>query len=122
RVTPHKNGAHLAVVVTSCRLGTWAAPGLELRDFRKVEVSYLHRWHYHVQGFFSGGADGLTHGHNVLEHVDQALVEAEVTKSRPYFAVFNLEGTIAGHARDDLLVRVDLADIPKASYKNAPLG
>src|SRR5208283_4139290 len=95
---------------------------LELRNFREVEVLYLHCWDNHIRGFFSAGANGLTHVRDVLEHMDQALVETEVANAAPHFALFNLEGAIAGHASDDLVVRVHLADVPQTGYKNAAVG
>src|SRR5215470_18589465 len=94
---------------------------LELRHFREVEVSHLHRWDDHVERFFSAGADRFAHLLDIREHVNQALIKAKVSHSANHFAVFNKEGAVAGHAGEDLFVRVNFADVPEASDQNSAL-
>src|ERR1700740_1533255 len=54
--------------------------------------------------------------------MDKALVEAEVAQPMPDLAIFYVEGAVAGHAGEDLLVRIHLADIPAAGNQDAFFG
>jgi hypothetical protein len=61
----------------------------KLRNFRKVKLPHFHRRHHHVEGFLSTGAHGRTHLLDVREHLNQALIEAEIANPANYFAIFH---------------------------------
>src|SRR5215813_7412863 len=109
--------------------GLFAAPkdmrfgaALELGHLSEIKSLNFHRRHHHIEGFFSAGADGVAHGFHVAEKLDQALVEAKVAYALLHLAVLHQECAVARHAGEDLLVRIDLADVPQPCDQNALLG
>ncbi len=54
---------------------------LELGCFREIEVADLHRRNHHVHRLFAAGALRFAHGLNILQHANQALVEAKVANT-----------------------------------------
>ena len=70
----------------------------ELRGFGKVELADLHGWRDHVHGLFAARAHRLAHFFNVLQHVNQAFVKAEVPDPTLNLAVLDQECAVARHA------------------------
>src|SRR5690242_19759037 len=94
----------------------------EFRQLREIEVVYLHRRHNHVERFFPACADGSPQSCNILQHIHEALIEAEVAHSARQLSILDQEGAVPGHASKDLLVRIDLTDIPQTRHQNATFG
>ena len=59
---------------------------------------------------------------DVREHLDHALVEAEIADSAGDAAIFDQECAVARHSGEDFFVRIDFADIPQARNQHAALG
>src|ERR1700674_5929106 len=95
---------------------------LELRHFREIKIPHLHRRHDHVERFLAAGADWSSHGFYVRQHLNQALVETEIAHSMAALAVLYEEGAIAGHAGENLFIRIDFTDVPQPRYQHAPLS
>src|SRR5208282_3066027 len=95
---------------------------LEFCHFCKVKVPDLHRRHYHVERFLAAGAYRSSHSFDVGEHLNQALVETEITDSVADLSVLHVEGAVAGHAGENLLVRIDFTDVPKSRHQHAAFG
>src|SRR5215467_366063 len=94
---------------------------LKLGYLSKVEAAHLHRRDHHIESFFAARANGFSHGFNMIQRVDQALVEAEIADSLLHFPVFHQERAIAGHAGEDLLIGIDLTDVPQPRDQDALL-
>ena len=50
------------------------------------------------------------------------MIEAKIADTTNYFAVFDQERSIAGHAGKDFLVRINFADVPEPRDQNSALG
>src|SRR5690242_13734196 len=53
------------------------------------------------------------------EQLNQILIEAEIFQAARDLAAFYEECAVARHAGHDLLVRIDLPDVPQARHENA---
>jgi len=97
-------------------------PSSELRHFCEVKVSNLHGRHDHVEGFLAAGAHEFAHSFHVRQHVNQAFVEAEVAYARLDFSILDQKSAVARHAGENLLVGIDLADVPQSRHQHTPVG
>src|SRR5215472_7424851 len=95
---------------------------LKLSHLGKIKTGNLHRRNHHIESFFAACANRFSHRFNVIQRVDQALVEAEIADSVLHFSVFHQECAITSHAGEDLLIRIDLADVPESRNQDAALG
>src|SRR5215472_11457321 len=95
---------------------------LKLSYLGKIKTGNLHRGNHHIESFFAAGANRCSHSFNVIQSVDQALVEAEITDSVLHFSFFHQKRAVAGHAGENLLIRIDLADVPQARDQDAALA
>src|SRR2546422_5957427 len=59
---------------------------------------------------------------SLAEHLDDALVEAEIPDAVADLAVLDPERAVARHAGEDFLVGIDLADVPQPRDQETPLG
>src|SRR5262249_31680934 len=89
----------------------------ELCYLGEIEVTHLHPGNTHIEIFLYAGPLRPSHLFRRLQHFDQALIKPEVTNSVPELAVFDQERAVARHAREDLFVWIDLANIPEPGYK-----
>src|SRR5579863_9522868 len=103
--------------ITSCY-----ARGLKAGHFGEVKLTNFHGRHDHVKRLFSAGTKRQAHGLNIAEHVNQALVEAEVAYVLSNSPVFHQESAVASHAGDDFFVGIDLADVPETRHQDAAIG
>src|SRR5438270_2682175 len=94
---------------------------LESGYFREVEAANFHRGHHHVKGFLPTGAHGLAHGFHAVQHLNQTLVEAEISEPVFYLAVLHQERAIAGHAGKNFFIRVYFADVPQSRDQDTSL-
>src|SRR5215813_9047565 len=83
----------------------------------EVEVAHLHGRDHHIKSFLAAGPHRPSHLFDRFQHVNQALVEAEIPDSIPEFAILNQESTVARHACEDLFVWIDFANIPEPCYE-----
>src|SRR5437868_927640 len=104
--------------------GSWvcSCQRSELRHLSKIKVPHLHRWHHHVERFFAAGAHRRAHRFNLRKHFNQTLVEAEVADALLDLSILNIKCPVASHSSKDLLVRINLADVPQARYQDTALG
>src|SRR6266849_3374924 len=112
--TPRRSRARYFLPTAKCFLS-------EFRDFGKVEPVHLHCRHHHVKGFLPAGADGRAHLLNIREHLNQALIKAEIPDSTCDFSVFHQKGAIASHPSQDFFVWIDFADVPESRDQNPAL-
>src|SRR5215470_3778141 len=94
---------------------------LEFCYFGKVEIAHLHGRDHHVKRLFATGAHRPSLGFNAGKHIDQALIEAEIPDAMFGFAIFDEEGAVARHSCKNLLVRINLADVPQPGDQNSTL-
>ncbi len=54
--------------------------------------------------------------------MDETLVEAEIAYSVLQSATLDIESAVSRHSGEDLLVRVNFADVPQACDQDSPLS
>src|SRR6185437_4243436 len=118
---PDRARGHMGHVLPGVTLRRTSSSS-EFRYLREIEVVHLHRRHNHVERLLATGPHRGPQSCNILQHIYEALVEAEIPHSAHQLPVLDEEGTIAGHAGKDLLVRIDLADIPQTCDENPAFG
>src|SRR5690242_21327220 len=84
-----------------------------------MEAGDFHCRNDHLEGFFTGCANRGSHLLNVAQHLENGLVETEVSYGPRNFAAFHKEQAVACHARQDLLVRIDFTNVPEARNEKA---
>src|SRR5438034_8383413 len=95
---------------------------LKLGERRQVKLADLHARYDHLEAFLAGGALGRGHHLDLAEHLDDALVEAEIPGAVADLAVLDSERAVARHPGEDFLVGIDLADVPQPRDQETPLG
>src|SRR2546428_10346266 len=94
---------------------------LKLGERRQVELADLHARHDHLEALLAGGALGRGHHLDLAEHLDDALVEAEIPDAVAYLAVLDPERAVARHPGKNFLVGIDFADVPQARDQETAL-
>ena len=97
---------------------------LEAQNFvisLKWKFADLHRRHNHLERFFPGCAHSGTEHLDVRKHFENILVEAEISNAARNATIFDEERSIARHAGENFLIRIDFADVPEARYQDSAL-
>src|SRR5258706_15442175 len=103
-------------------MGILGMKPLKLGYFREIKIPNLHSRHDHVERFLAASTKGFTHGFDVRQHMDEALVETEVADSLFDLSIYNEEGAIARHARHHFFIRINFADVPQPCDENTAVG
>src|SRR5438270_13733229 len=94
---------------------------LKLSYFGKVEIAHFHGRRYHVKSFLTAGPHRTADGLNTTQHLNQALVEAEIPDAGFHLSSFDQEGPVTGHSREDLFIRINFADVPQPGDEDSAL-
>src|SRR5947199_976599 len=94
---------------------------LKLGYFGKVETAHFHGGRHHVEGFLAAGPHRTANGLNTTQHLNQALVEAEVPDAGFHLSAFDQKGPVTGHSRKDLFIRINFADVPHPGNEDSTL-
>src|ERR1035438_1658750 len=107
------------MIVRGNPVGFGAAQTLKLCGLSEVELAHFHGGHHHVKRLFPTGAGWDPHYLYVLQHVQEALIEAKVTDPAHYLAILDQECAVACHASQDFLVGINFADVPQPGHQDA---